>query len=126
MNISLASGRVVRLRRLHQHETYYGVLAGRPRTRHDLMQVERLKAEAAGMLPDTGVAVLLELPSIAPLPPVECIGMFDSGPLARPGAELYSSAAVVWFQDEFGAPAPYALAAIAALDWEAIAVEWCW
>ncbi|MGE0873408.1 MAG: hypothetical protein AB7O31_01925 [Burkholderiales bacterium] len=126
MKISLAAGRVVSLVRLQQSGTYYGLLAGRPDTRGDLQYVERLKREAVALLPEVGSAVLLEPPSIAPLPAVACIGVLDSGPLARPGAEPYSSVAVLWFQDEFGAPAAYALAGIAGLDWEAVAVQWCW
>jgi len=61
------------------------------------------------------------------LPAVVCVAVFDSGELAKPGSEPMSSLTLIWFQDEFALPVDAGvLAHIQALDWETLAVEWCW
>ena len=61
------------------------------------------------------------------LPAVVCVAVFDSGKLAKPDSEPYSSLTVFWFQDEFALPLdPQVLAHIQSLDWEALATDWCW
>jgi len=61
------------------------------------------------------------------LPAITCIADFQSGELARPGSEPFSSAAVVWFQEEFGhSVSEMVLAGIKSMDWESVAKDWMW
>lgn len=61
------------------------------------------------------------------LPAVACVAVFNSDGLSKPDAEPYSSLTLIWFQDDFAMPVDAGvLAQIQALDWEALATEWCW
>ena len=61
------------------------------------------------------------------LPPVVCIGQFDSGELKRPDSEPFSSLVIVWFQDNFALPIDADVQAqIEQVDWEALARDWMW
>ncbi len=61
------------------------------------------------------------------LPAVVCVAVFNSDGLTKPDAEPMSSLTLFWFQDEFALPVDAGvLAQIQALDWEALATEWCW
>ena len=61
------------------------------------------------------------------LPPVVCIGQFDSGELNRRDSEPYSSLVIVWFQGDFALPINAGVQAqIERLDWEGLASDWVW
>jgi hypothetical protein len=139
-HIALNSGRKIALVELRQSRTYYGLLAGRPDKRMNEANIQRAIERAAELAPE-GCKPQLIPPSIAlrqwtrddvpmteeRLPEVTCVALFDSGKLARTGSEPYSSALLVWFQDEFGPPIAEAVREqIRELDWETIALDWSW
>lgn len=128
MRITLKSGRAVSLSELHQSGTYAGLLAGKPDARINQDVIEDLLGQAsrynvAGAEPQLLAPAQME----TRLPSVACIAVLQSGELQRPGSEPYSSAVVVWFQDDFGPPiAAPVLEQIKELDWESIARDWIW
>ncbi len=136
--------RSVSLDTLHQCATYAGLLAGYPRTvaRH----VEEVRERAARLFPcpASGVAIV---PSrlragtllsrskrdgpldyrepVRLLGAVTCMAEFISGKPARDDGEVYSSAVLVWFQDDWGLPTDEAvLASLRAVRWRDVAWDW--
>lgn len=78
---------------------------------------------------------VLPLPAIAralnpsepvePLPPVLCAATLDSTEGISRAPDDYSNLVLVWFQDRIPMPiADEALAAMAELDWDALATDW--
>jgi hypothetical protein len=55
---------------------------------------------------------------------VMSLGQFDSGALAHDGSEMFSSAAFLWFQDEFGLPDEQAVEQIRKVNWKEVARDW--
>lgn len=56
---------------------------------------------------------------------VTCIAEFRSGELKKPGSEVFSSLAIMWFQDEFALPIDTGVeSAIEQIDWENLATDW--
>ncbi|MFF7473228.1 hypothetical protein [Streptomyces sp. NPDC008092] len=113
--VVLASGRLVGLSRLRLSSTYEGLLEGYPHQALNDRRVSRLLAAAAAEYPRTPTH-LVPPPREHPddgrarhagpfgpaefLPPVACIGLFDSAPVAQDVDPVLhgSSLAVVWFQ----------------------------
>jgi hypothetical protein len=140
VNITLNSGRKIAVVELRQSQTYYGVLAGSPDRRANNANIERALDRAveigpAGCKPYLIPPVITirqrnsrgESTTVECLPAITCAAVFDSSELARAGSEPYSSAVLVWFQDEYGPPIAEAmLEKIKALDWESIALDWIW
>ena len=61
------------------------------------------------------------------LPPVTCVGQFNSGELKPPGLEDGSSVVVVWFQEQIAGPVPEGVVEeIRGFDWERRATGWRW
>ncbi len=58
------------------------------------------------------------------MPPVISHAVFRSSMPATDSGECYSSAAIVWCQDDFGLPDERTLAILRTVDWPAIAVDW--
>ena len=127
MRVHLRSGRTIALSRLEQWPTYYGVLCGRPNARINEGFITQALDQARERNPNGAEPFLLAPPAGDLLPRVSCIATFDSGELARPGSEPYSSLTVVWFHEEFGVPAGgKVMEQLSTIDWEVLAFDWCW
>jgi len=140
MKISLVCGRMVELVEMRTWRTYRGMLAGLPHRSINEDYVERAMEFGREIGPSncepylvvphiemTGRAIRGLTVEEERLPPVACIGLFDSGALARPGSEPYSSLAIVWFQGEIASPIPEnVLSGIRHVDWENRAKDWIW
>lgn len=141
--ITLHSGRTIRLRTLFQYGTYYGLLAGYP---HRKCNEVRQRA-AIQYAKSTPIGVSFEEPFLivpaeepieveesirqrlpyepAAMPTTTCIGEFNSG--ARNSVEDFSCLVMVWFQDEFAMPiAPEVVTQIQAIDWHTAANGGFW
>jgi hypothetical protein len=58
------------------------------------------------------------------LPPVRCIGSFDSHKLVQDPSKCLSVLTIVWFQDDFALPVlDPALSQLLEVDWESLAVD---
>lgn len=127
MRMTLDSGREIWLARFHQYPTYYGLLCGRPGPRDFPRYVEEALTVARKHSFKDTEPCMLPRPELQKPLPIASIAVFDSGQLARPGTELYSRLTVAWFQEEFGLPSsPRVLKDLAAVNWEALAIDWTW
>lgn len=139
MKLELHSGRVIAMTGIRQSLTYRGLLAGLPTRELNERHIKQELDEARKDVPEGHDPLLLQpTPTVTGkkvrgtdeqeerLPRVTCIAAFDSGPLQRDESEPYSSAVLVWYQDEFGLPNEVTIARIRAVDWEVIAWNWCW
>jgi hypothetical protein len=137
--LSLASGRVICLDRYEMSKTYAGLMEGVPTEEHN---DELLRALGENLAERFGRPVHVidpprqehEMPGSATHPPrrwqllpgVLCVGVFDSDPI---DGELdpdfaWSSLVIAWFQNEPQFPVGSdAMPALAAVAWEAHAVE---
>lgn len=125
MKLTLPGGREIKLVQLDQLLTYYVHLLGTPNAQINAIHVQDA-LERARKLCGLGVEPVLVPPRAGDwLPKVTSIAMFDSGALTKPGSDSFSSAVVLWYQDEFGIPTdPAVLNVFGTLDWEAVAVDW--
>ena len=57
---------------------------------------------------------------------VTVLADFISTEPANDSSEMFSSAAIVWFQEEFGLPDEGAIRQLRKLDWKSIARDWSW
>ncbi len=136
--------RTVSLRTLHQSATYAGLLAGYPRTVGSHVQEAKKHAEHLFQCAKPGAAVV---PSrlragtllsrskrdgpldyrepVRLLGAVTCMAEFISGKPAHDSDGIYSSAVLVWFQDDWGLPKDEAvLASLRAVRWREAAWDW--
>lgn len=143
------SGRTLYLTWLHHEWTYAHHYEGRLSLRLNEGTVEYGRRTArriqAGMLAgkyEASAAMLsriephvLPLPAIEralsqnepveALPPVLCAAVLDSTAGIQRAPDEYSNLVIVWFQDRIPMPiADEALAAMAKLDWDALAMDW--
>lgn len=113
--VVLTSGRVIGLSHLRLSSTYGGLLEGYPHPALNDRRIKRLLAAAAAEYPHTPTHLVppqREQPDddraararpfgpVEILPPVTCIGLFDSAPVATDiDPVLHGSAlTIVWFQ----------------------------
>ena len=143
--LTLATGREIRLERFFQQDTTGGWLCGGPFPHVRERQVEQAVAtarrvferrddEPVHLLPPVLYRYTTQLPArIAPstviemlaLPPVCSMAEFRSGSPVRNTDHVYSSLAVVWFQDRYGLPEdPYVLEMLRAMPWDELATDW--
>jgi hypothetical protein len=138
MQITLKTGRTISFAALCQRSTYHGLLAGYPHKRLNDEHIAEALEEASRFAPK-GTKPHLIAPEIETrtraratlgpeerLPAVTTLAEFRSGPLASAESEPYSSAALVWFQKDFGLPDERVRRQLEELDWEAIAGDWNW
>lgn len=129
----LASGREIVLTDFRQEAVYRGLLEGLPTRERNQATIERLRDDArersGGHLPfviepvQTPIEYVGRYPFGTPasLPDIACVGTFVSE-----GRDVltFTQLTVIWFQDDFAFPmSDDARAAIAALDWDALAEE---
>jgi hypothetical protein len=143
--IRLDSGIEIRLDCLFQYRTYGGLLDGLPTRKLNAKLIHRALEYAAEKLWMGGTPHLLAPPEVAmgipkdewfdrddayepvTIPPVACLGTFESMTPARDADADCSSLRVVWFQDEFGPPVDRGvLLQFRALDWRALATDGYW
>ncbi len=138
-DVTLLSGREIRLMELQQSWTYEGLLEGLPTDRMNKRHLDGLLSERRGKPYPQGPVHLIvptERPieysadrpypfgTPAELPHVTCIGRFESRAVAREESCYYSGLVVIWFQDEFAYPIdPGVMEKLRALDWERLAVD---
>lgn len=132
-DLRLASGRSIHLRSLRQFEVYSGLLEGLPTREMNARTIERLVAEERAR---PFAAEPLLIPPIqrpieydrerpypfgepAELPPVACVGRFDSNSPARDMTCMCSDLVVIWFQNEFSPPiGPDVWHQLRKIDWD--------
>ena len=105
--------------------TYEGLMLGGPTEFGNRMQLQALPHEARRLFGEWPVHVIP--PELSPgdiaFPAVRIIASFTSGP-TRPEMHL-SSLVAVWFQHEqFPVPGDAARAALVAMDWERLALDY--
>lgn len=143
--IRLTTGRDIRLRELHQSETYEGVMLGHPdREEHEGIvraALRRASERVDGVRSTPHLIPLAE--RLTPIPPekrgeateseridypaIICTARFDSLAPARDPSEHGSSLVIVWFQDNLAMPIDKAvLDAITAVNWNELAYDWSW
>lgn len=134
--ITLASGRAIRMTAINQWAAYAGMLEGVPTKERN----ERIVARAVETAKSTfswephlirpterPIKLGREYPFGIPssLPGVVCIGLFDSFSVARDEQMDASALTIVWFQDQFAFPiSAIALHAISTLDWNELASDY--
>jgi hypothetical protein len=134
MKFNLADGRLVELDYLEQHKTYAGVLCGRFSAADHDRRIARFVTEARErapwleeihVIPPVRKALPYRADSSAPeaelLPRVTSLARFMSLEPAHDESEMFSSATIVWFQEEFGLPDEKARQALRQVDWNGIA-----
>ncbi|MGV9270242.1 hypothetical protein ACWDRR_36995 [Kitasatospora sp. NPDC003701] len=135
-HLVLSSGRSIRLVELRMSSTYGGMLEGYPCKRINDLRVGRLQRQAERDFSATPVHLVppaREYPdetagSFGPvevLPPVACIGVFDSAALdpAMDGSALV----VAWFQSAPDVPSGEdADLALRSIRWEELAQDYEW
>ena len=139
MKFNLDDGTLVELQYLEQHLTYAGVLCGRFSAADHDRRIAEFVSDVRERLPWLGEIrvippVRTPLPyqadSSAPvaerLPRVTVLADFISTEPANDSSEMFSSAAIVWFQEEFGLPGERAIREMRKVDWKAIARDWSW
>jgi len=135
----LDSGRRIQLKELRQFRTYEGRAEGLPTKEHNQVLQDRLMASHAGQSYPHGPACLIRpeerdllyrggksypLGTPAAMPAITCIGRFESSSPARDQSMDCSALLVIWFQEQFAFPVdPVAMARIAAIDWDGLAVD---
>jgi hypothetical protein len=131
--LRLKSGRAIFLRNLVQSGTYDGLLNGLPTKEKNQKLISRLmhehlneryqrppyviKPEERELSLPEGEAYPFGVP--AALPPVLCVGRFESVSATLTNHGDASSLVVIWFQNEFGYPPDSGVAAqLESIDWE--------
>jgi len=143
---TLNNGWGIYLDNLYQSRTYSGMLCGMP---YDLPHYQRDAIEMSeSLFPGYRTPVILPsriltgtrtMPSQDKagkthnciekwemLPQITCIARFNANRPARDESEVYSSMTVIWWQDEFGLPAPEIVEQLKCLDWSKEAEDWTW
>lgn len=144
--LTLQSGRHVRLVALDQEMSYAGLLEGVPNAKSNDWYVERslqaaqrrcVEGAEPHLIPPVRRDFLREPGDMRPiiearpywipewLPMVRCIGSFRSSVTSRNPDRDVSALVVVWFQDEYGPPLQDpALGHLLAMDWDALATDY--
>ena len=136
--LTLFTGRSIKLRHLEQYLTYGGLLLGYPTREMNRQTIERLMTSHTPPKGDEAAYLVkpaetpFELPAgahrhgtPARLPTVTCIASFLSDRLRHRPDEIWSALTAIWFQDEFAFPIdPLVLIEIASIDWDAHAAAW--
>jgi len=149
-SLRLESGRVITLERLTQTRTYSGLLEGTPnkwsndrsieatlsRIRRDessLGEPYLIDPERRDYLREPGdmQAIIDRQQSYREeanhipewLPPVECVGVFDSLKTARDHTKHASSLTIVWYQDDFGFD-KIPVERLRLVEWDQLATDW--
>lgn len=133
-NLRLAGGRSVDLTHLEVSSTYGGLLEGVPVPSLNNRRLGRLERRLTERYPHMGfhlVPPTRTLPDLIDtgfggepeerLPPIECVGIFESAPVLDPRDDAWrmSMLVVVWHQDELTLPFnDAARAQLAAIDWD--------
>jgi hypothetical protein len=129
--------RSVNLFRVYQTRIYEGALFG-PADRVGNRQVfDHALAFAAQRLRFRGTPVLLDVLPLASdpfaatqlprLPDILCIGEFMWGRPVHDLTQMFSSATLIWLQDQFAPPLDARVRAqLRELDWDRVAVDWSW
>ncbi|WP_339127292.1 hypothetical protein WJM95_30850 [Streptomyces sp. f51] len=129
----LLSGRAIRLTDLRMSSTYAGMLEGYPCKRVNDLRVSRFQRYAEHTSTPTPVHFVppsREYPDatagafgpVEVLPPVFCVGSFESAPLD--GSMDGSALVVAWFQHAPEIPAgENAAPALRGIDWEGLAQD---
>jgi len=139
LELTLDTGRSIRLITLEERFTYGWLLAGHATIELNRRMMDELIARHTN--PECGEAPhLIEPvqtrfdvdPARAPhgtparLPEVTCIGRFDSDILPGAVDDVGSDLVVIWFQSDFAPPIdPIVKSQLVALDWDALARGWC-
>jgi len=136
MRIELADGRVIAMRSLEQRRLYAGVLCGRPTAADNIRRVREFAEEAGRHAAwfDGALVIPAEgqlLPAVPGkgveegerLPSVVSFAVFECGEPAKDPGEMFSSAAFVWCQDDFGVPDEHTIRRLKDVDWPDISVD---
>lgn len=145
-SLKLEGGRVIRLVSIRQIGTHAGVLCGGPRSVPEfndhlvkgaigyLARELECKESEIAVLPPLLLRSIEKKPAGEPgpeeiavdyLPPVRTLATFDSSPLDP--AEMFSTLAVLWFQNAWGLPeAGYVTQQLRLLDWDRLATDGSW
>jgi hypothetical protein len=137
INLRLKNGRVIELLSLEVHRTYGGLLEGVPTAGLNDRHLEHLDQSLARRYSHMGVHIvppkrIVRDPvqtdhrgePIERMPPVECVGVFESSPVENPEDDAWrmSLLVLVWHQDDLTLPfSEAAKAQIAAVDWDGLA-----
>jgi hypothetical protein len=137
--ITLRTGRVIRLMALHQSRFYTGLHLGYPHPEMNERRVRATMERATSLVFGSGPPHLIApVGRVFPraeedrtrgrehveLPAIVCTACFESLQPARDPNQTYSTLTVVWFQDDFALPiAKTALDAIQSLDWDSLATD---
>jgi hypothetical protein len=144
--LTLASGREVSVERLHQSQTYRGLLEGVPNSSYCDRNLEWTLKDARKLCLEGDAPTLitparrdflrvpgdtskLGFPHAAPeyLPQVTCVAQLYSIRPARDRSKDGSLLTVVWYQDQFAPPIQEpALSSILHLDWDRLASDFEW
>jgi hypothetical protein len=136
MKFNLTDGRLVEMEFLEQCLTYAGVLCGRFSAADHDRRIAKIVANAHERMPWLGeIHVIAPMRKPLPyradsstpvaelLPRVTTLAQFVSSAPARDESENFSSAAFVWFQEDFGLPDERAIRALRQVDWNALATD---
>jgi hypothetical protein len=134
--ITLASGRAIRLFFLKQWAEYAWLLEGLPTRERNDAALARLVEEARQedghdpvLIAPVQKALAYEgrypFGDPAALPAIGCVGRFRSlGPARDLGSDGYSALTVIWFQDDYAFPIDAEVErAIIAIDWDRCAID---
>lgn len=135
--LKLASGREITLNRIMQSRTYAGLLEGAPNPKWNDRIIADALERATQMPCVLGPAVLISPKRVPPkptsdsdvwyveewLPPIECIGDFQSISPAHDMSRDASSLTIVWYQHDFGIDSN-AIDEIQTVDWDRCASDW--
>jgi uncharacterized protein (TIGR02996 family) len=134
-DITLRSGRRVRLEELRQWNIYSGLLEGPPMQEWNQRTIERIIEEQRAShighlliqpeekLIETDNPLYNRVGTPAAIPSVACVGSFNSSP-ARDMTRHASGLTIIWFQDEFALPIDPAMREqLRAIDWEKHATD---
>jgi len=139
-DISLNSGRIIRLTIINQSYVYEGLLAGLPDAESNRELIERVLGDAKAQFTDVSSEPVLlepetyeiELPAALKgrnnvyerIPYVACRAFFISEPTKKNEEADASHCTIVWFQDELAMPIdPAIMEKIKAFDWDEHAVD---
>jgi hypothetical protein len=133
--LTLASGREVRMQSLNQWSVYAGLLEGLPTRQMNARQLEHIVAATREKdQHEPYLVVPVERPieigrpypfgDPAALPSVACLARFHSFRPARDSSKDYSELTVIWFQEDYAFPlSEEAHLAITSIDWDARAED---
>jgi hypothetical protein len=136
--LTLRSGRIVRVQELRQWRFYEGLLEGLPTVEMNRRGLERILADERGkfygadplVLPPKETPIAHDGPYRlgvpASLPGIVCVARLDSPYAARDksGDFFFSGLGVIWFQSDFALPIESGiLEQLQSIDWDRYAVD---